>query len=1495
MQQKVLPITDSRTVSPALERRGIQNHEGFFAPYYLFELLERRHAEELDPTGRESAYSMLKRLFRYAQRNLYVGTHVSFERTWTYWYKELFTILGFSPLSPLEPLETARHGLVPISHAFYFDTNANESPLVLIDLHPFGFDLDRHRYPNPTRHPDITKEPVSRAIELALDYNQTRWALLSNGKELRLYRRDSSVARQYLKVDFFDLFEYDYPKDWLVFWGLFRRAAFVPQPSIKQRGEDSVLSSSRGCLLDLVNEESQRHATKIADDLRENVVNALENLLQGVIESPKNSRLWEGTSEVRSVPGISQLKALFDESMYFLYRLLFILYAESRDLLPMSESVIYEDTYSLEHLRELAEKPLKAENYESTYYIETIRTLFAILRKGYPIRNPRATPGQNIYLIKGTSPFYIPPYNGKLFDQDRTPLLDKCHISDRVMREVIRELSLSRPKSRHERRERYSYADLGIDQLGSIYEGLLVYEPSIADRTMVEAKIKGELCLIPLEEANTLELEYDSASIKPAGSFILRIWGGRRKSTGSYYTPQEITAFLVKDALEPLVEPIIQGCSQRDQERKPLRRAEEILKIKVCDPAMGSGAFLVQACRYLGEAYRRALTGEEQRENTRMEINELARYKRRVAETCLYGVDLNPLAVELAKVSLWLETLAWDRPLTFLDSHLRCGNALIGAPLRDQSGKPDPSRLSVLPTEALGKAAKEDTRKFKDQLKRLVVENREQVKQLQKGQLTLFSDDEQKGILATYERLRLKLEESDEGKSLEEAVTLVHQKHDLFRGIFQRSDSSVNRFKRVCDLWCAAWFWPTDADVLPPTTLLYRELVNVILQRPGQFVPANATKYFETVQKIIEANNFFHWELEFPEIWYDEEGNTLPGGGFDVVVGNPPWDFIVLNSKEFWSNYLPTFRSLGKQAALRAAERLRIDPEIDNHWRKYCKFCEQQNNLFKLGNFFTKQGSGHLNTYKLFLEQMVHLTRVGGIFSMVMPSGIYTDKGCTALRHHLFTEQKSRFVVSVENRREIFPIDSRMKVVLLSGQKSDQRDPEDDLRMIECLFLIGKDTAGGDLAPTRREIGLLLPQLERHLLRQPIDTIRKLAPGTLSLMEFKDQHEIELTRRIYSHHPLLGSKIEIGWNAPIRTEFNMTTNSDLFEEQPGGWPLYEGKMIYQFTCDYAQPGYWIDEKVGIAELTRRAELEVYQPPREWVADEPKLGCANFRLVYRDVASGTNEITSIAAILPPYTFIGNTLIEFVQWTYVPEPRSTWIKSFEEPHKLYLASLLNSFVLNFIIRKKVSAHVSMFLMEQLPVPRLPATHPVIQALVPLAGHLICIDEQFALLWEELARYCPDTMAAQWGPDCAAKEPMERAQLRAEIDARVADLYGLSEHDFAYILSTFPLLDRAQPALPGEPKSFITRDLALLALFQLRNKKPPADIISFFNEAGVHIRHSTGSIISLIERVCTAGQKLGAVAYQPSGRETDEYVDSDQAMQETFDFSEEGEWEI
>lgn len=1470
-------------------RRAIINQGAFFSPYYLFDVLGRQHAEELDPLGREANRRLLRQNYRKASAH-FGETGSKPGEAWYAWYEELFTALGFDStrLRRMDaPVDAGRFGLVPVSHVAAPSTDT--PPIVFIDLHGFGVDLDSQRYPQTGKavgQSHVTIEPVARAIEFALDHNEARWAIVAAGERLRLYRKGGSVARQYLEVAFTPLFDGDRTDEWTAFWGLFRYDAFVPDPT------------SGACLLDRVLEESQRHAARIADDLRENIVLAVEALIQGVLDEPANKGLFDHNSH-------QALQQIFEESLYFLYRLLFVLYAESRDLLPLGASPVYRDTYSLEHLRAMAEQPLHPDDHDKTYYIESLRTLFTLLRAGFP------APGRPL----AASPFRIPSFNGQLFDVSRTALLDRCRIGDRAMREVIRELSLSRPRRRNDRRERYSYADLGVDQLGSIYEGLLVFEPMITDEEMVVAKVKGEERLLTRAQAEDQGLAIIEGSVRTSGSFVLRVWGGRRKGSGSYYTPQEITAFLVKEALEPLVEPIVQGCAERDVHGQPCRLPSEILELKVCDPAMGSAAFLVQACRYLAEAYGRARIAAGLDDDGRISQEELASYKRRVAEKCLYGVDLNPMAVELAKVSLWLETLSGDRPLTFLDAHLRCGNALIGAPLRDAAGALSIQGILSIPDAALEEVSKEATKAQKAAARERIKRNREQIKNLQRqrgGQMNLRDEDAfdihafERTLADTLERRR-ELEISDEGKSAADAVQLIHAKQRMFDSLEHGPASRYRRAKLVLDLWCAVWFWPGDVkredvkredvmrnDVMrndessevgddalrftlyasrltaPPTTAQYLDLVARILAADAAQLDAlEREPLLATAMRVADERRFFHWELELPEIF---DGGR---GGFDALVANPPWETVKPNSQEFWSNHNPLFRELGKQAALRFAEDLRADATIDAAWRAYERGEAQQSAFFKEGPLYSSQGKGDTNTYKLFLERTLGLLREGGGLGIVMPSGLYTDLGARELRERLFATSRVRYLLALTNEKYIFPaVHHSFRFVLLSlcaGGKTES---------LRVLYRLNIQNA---VAPN--ELAGLLANLEPATLDLRVADIRRFSPDSLSLMEFKSQHEVDVASQIYDGHPLLGEEVPDAWNVRFTREFDMTNDSKLFRDR--AWledhgcveladrtwqgtdgerylPLYEGKMVHQFVALSGNARVWISEpEARIALSLDKNEIGNYQTQR---------------LSYRLIARSTDEITLISTVLSNNTFAGHSLaVSTVQ-----------VGNQSPLLYLLLSVLMNSLTINQLIRQKVGANVTMFYIYQLPIPRLTHGSPHFDALVPRAARLTCTTPEFAGMWNEVATHYPELTREDplRFTDYALRftdHPLRfthyalRSHLRAEIDALVADLYGLSEEDFAYILSTFPLLDRGQPALAGDvdekggPRSYITRDMALLELFKLRGKTPPADIVDFFASAGADIARLTGPLRGLGERVAAA-LGLGAVGYVPGGRGRD-----------------------
>jgi len=640
----------------------------------------------------------------------------------------------------------------------------------------------------------------------------------------------------------------------------------------------------------------------------------------------------------------------------------------------------------------------------------------------------------------------------------------------------------------------------------------------------------------------------------------------------------------------------------------------------------------------------------------------------------------------------------------------------------------------------------------------------------------------------------------------------------------------------------------------PPTTQVFLELAGHILNTdPGSLTDAEREAYLRTAKRVAEEQRFFHWELEFPEVWREKDGRPKRNGGFDAVVGNPPWETVKPNSQEFWSNYDPLFRNLSKQQALRFADEMRGDPHIDREWRSYERSIAQASQFLKQSEQYTHQGRGDTNTYKLFLERSHGLLRENGGLGMVLPSGLYTDLGSKELRQLLFDTCRVRYLLAFANERFIFPaVHHAFRFVLLILHRGEHSEA------LRALFRLNVRNA---VAP--EELAGLLANLEAETLHLSLDVVRRFSPDTLSLMEFKNQREADIAARVFDDHPLLGDETLDTWNASFTREFDMTNDSHFFRGQ--GWfddrrylsqidwtysgqdgeqylPLYEGKMIHQFEDQFSEPRYWLGPE-AIAQLLAKHETRIWPNRR-------------YRVGWRDVSAATNERTLICTILPPASGCGHTL---------PSTKTCSLTSLQS---LFLAGLWNSFVLDFLVRMRVTNHLTYFILQWLPLPRLEVGHEYFNTIATRVTQLTCTAPQFADLWNEVAQQYPAMVTAPWRPEYAASDLNERAQLRAEIDALVADLYALSEEDFAYILTTFPLLDRDQPALPDEPKSFITRDLALLALFKLRGETPPADIVDFFAGAGADIREITGPIRDLEQRVYEATQ-LGAVAYIPSGR--------------------------
>lgn len=904
------------------------------------------------------------------------------------------------------------------------------------------------------------------------------------------------------------------------------------------------------------------------------------------------------------------------------------------------------------------------------------------------------------------------------------------------------------------------------------------------------------------------------------GEWYLVRWGGTRKGSGTFYTRPGLAVPTVHRALRPLAYvPPVGADGQPDELVSPVawtpKLPEQILALKVCDPACGSGSFLVASLRFLCEALYASLHahGRIQQDGDRALVhllgkagdgedlgNELlpcrpddptfeARLKavlrRYVVEHCVYGVDLDPLAVELCRLALWIETMDRDLPFTFLDHKLRPGNGLVGTWLdrfRDYPllawwrQSPDEKWRGVTHEgDVWSKALKEHKRKVVD----------EQADVIRSQQLLAragISDQELQQALTRLRGLYGKLHAVPPSRPDERAKIW----RDEVLG-----DASLQKVRAACDLWTALWFWPLDklGDAPGPSDLAAPSAV-------AQAITAQVARRRDL--------RFFHWELEFPDVFVGE------GAGFDAVVGNPPWEIQKPSSKEFFSDLDPLYRSYGKQDALRRQRELfEKNREDERRWLDHVGSFKDKGNFVRnaadpFGGVpeggdapvvalvarraseseslharwqarrgerkgcadarhpYRHQGSADLNTYKLFVEQAHALLRAGGQMALITPSGLYTDKGSVELRKLLLDRCSWRWLYGFENRDKVFDIDSRFKFAVTIAQKGGAT------RAIRAAFM------RHDLADWAEAKGVL---------EYPAERVRAFSPKSLSVLEIRDERDLSVLTKIYANSVLLGDDGPDGWGIRYATEFHMTNDSKLFiprdkaeaagyrADQYGRWigpegdvllPLYEGRMIGQF--DFSKKG-WVSGK-GRGAVWRDIpwNKKVIEP--QYVVEKTRFashtpGSASVsRVAFIDVTSATNERTMVCAALGP----------------MPCGNSAPVLLAEGASSVVLAAVLNSFAYDYVARARCGGlHLNYFVIEESPLVRV----ELATALLSHALRLAWAPELATMVLVAGKALAP---ADRRGP---ALTPGERLRNRCIIEAVVAACFGLSGDDLRWIL--------------------------------------------------------------------------------------------------------------
>jgi hypothetical protein len=939
---------------------------------------------------------------------------------------------------------------------------AGSHPVVLVVV-PWGERLDTYWRPSMV-------EARSR---------RAGWSVLFNGTQVRLLDAAHPHQRRYAQFDLEFVFDD-------------QRAAegFL---SLLSAGALARSGSAGSSAVDLLIEASDKHGAEVCRSLRAGVLEASEHVVGALMAR-------------RSAPSLDDA---FEQALTVVYRILFLLFAEARRLVPLWHPV-YRDSYTIEGLSN------RALARASHGLWDGIRAISRLAQAGCRAGDLR-----------------VSPFNGRLFAPIWTPLVERRDLDDEAARRAVIALS-TRPASRGGGRERIAYGDLGVEQLGAVYETVLDYRPTV---------------------------ESAAGARRRSVRISLRPGSGVRKSTSTFYTPQAIARYVIRRTLEPLV-----------REASP----EQILEIRVLDPAMGSGAFLVGACTFLAEAYEAALVRTGRCHGSDLGSHERAMIRRTVAERCLFGVDLNPMAVQVARLSLWLAALAADRPLGFLDHHLRVGNSLLGTWLACL--RRSPSRQNRRPGTPL----------------------------------PLF--DEGAVVDALREALPVRF---NLALGPDDTVEQIHAKERALAAL-DAPASPVSTWKRIADLWCARWFARDEARVQS----LYGALVDRLLGAHGLLPSSVEATCLAESADLAAARRFFHWELEFPEVFFEPDGTRRRSPGFDAVLGNPPWDMM------------------REDPGARRADRQWFAPLV--------RFTRE-------AGVYTEQSDGHANSYQLFFERAVALTRPGGRIGLVLPSGFATDHGSAPLRRLLFSRCAADAMVGFVNQRRIFPVHRSVRFLLLTASRGTPTTS------MACRF--GEADPG--VLPT--ESGDGASDSSWFPIRLSPALIEKLSGDDLTIPDVRSPADLAILERAATLFRPLGDKA--GWHVRFGRELNATDDRAELRERGEGMPVLGGRQIEPFTTRLERPPYRIAPR-DAARLLGNRHLRA-------------------RLAYRDVASSTNRQTLIAAVLPAGSVSTHTL--FCLKTPLAS-RLQWL----------LCGLFNSFVVNFLARLHVVTHVTTRIVERLPVP-------------------------------------------------------------------------------------------------------------------------------------------------------------------------------------------------
>ena len=994
------------------------------------------------------------------------------------------------------------------------------------------------------------------------------------------------------------------------------------------------------------------------------------------------------------------LDALYQAMIRIILRLVIIFLVESRDLLPQAHPYDHRH-HSLEYLLDKLRNPAQHASCDPPGAWSHLLRLFALLHAGFV----------NDQLL-------LPIHGGPLFQpgsQDSSDTivraislfesLDSVSISDNLVLDLLEAvqkiLVLGTPNAQRCRTEKLlSFSEIYPEHVGLIYQTLLAFQLQFTDQLVVAWHGEQAIEIVEFPLFSLINCE------------------GVRKGSGSFYTCPQLACALAQKTLMPLV-------FTTDDPNIP-RLPDEILALKVCDPACGSASFLLAALRYLTDVLYRSVCYYHCLDEPFQEQSVKKNLRCQIAQQCLYGVDLSSLAVELARICLWIEISDSQFSFAYLDQDIKVGNALIGASSRTYQDYP------------------------------LLAWMREGGDSDHKHGVQYHEKAQARALHAMRDKI-IKPELDDQ--------IATRSCYELYPVLRDHTLACYQELKQIFDEWCAIWFWPIDQLAHVPTPASYQQ------RRPA----TSLTR--QIVTKLVADLEFFHWEVEFPAVF------QRPAPGFDAILANPPWETTKLCSREFFSVYDPLYCMYGKQEALVAQQSMfQRDHSIEHAWLCHQASFKNMSNWVKYSGSsdqavpFRYQGSVDLNTYKLFLEKSHYLLRTSGYLGMICPSGIYTDQGTAALRQLFLDHCDWSLLFGFSNRRRIFDIHASYKFVALLIAKGGSTDHlrvtfnrEDVLTFEHCE---------PDLICLPRE------QIKRFSPFS-LTIIEAQGPRDLAILEKLYTNTALLgAQSAQSWRIRYGREFDMTNDASLFSPIELWQQRGYYPDRYGRWihrdgsqalPVYEGRMIGAF--DPVEKG-WIHGK-GRRALWRDIPWaeKVFEPQylmslTTYQAREN--ACQGNKIGFMDISSATNVRSMYA------TFIAGLPCGNVVPTL--QPANSDIISI-----LALIANLNSYSYDYLVRCRLGGlHLNYFVIAETPL--LPPAILCPTMCAQLAARLNLIMPCFAPQWLELRSLYPALGQQHWYQLWAVTEH-ERLRLRCILDALIADLYALEYSDLSWILRHDP----------------------------------------------------------------------------------------------------------